>query len=267
MIEKIGPVRNPLTIIAMFAGIAEISGTVVLPFLAPQNQATYIWFLMLFPSALIALFFATLNFNHRALYAPSDYRDEDNFFRGVREGTTEDRIAKVKRELAEAETESTTSMSAPSAPSSSEPSIVNKSKRDKLRNYLFAEDLALNELSLRLLGRLRKGVEFEGIPYLFDGVVSGPKGLVAIEVKYVRTLQNIERRIRETVNRVASALDNASDSAKPPPFSLLISIVTDKENTAVAERDNGSLVRNAPFPVQVEVHTTLELMGLIRDFP
>jgi hypothetical protein len=34
---------------------------------------------MLFPFALISLFFITLNFNHRVLYAPSDFKDEDNF--------------------------------------------------------------------------------------------------------------------------------------------------------------------------------------------
>jgi len=33
MVDKIGPVKNPLTIIAIFAGLAETSGTVVLPLL------------------------------------------------------------------------------------------------------------------------------------------------------------------------------------------------------------------------------------------
>ncbi len=49
MVEKITHVKNPLTVIAMFAGIAEISGTIVLPFIDVANQAIYIWFLMLFP--------------------------------------------------------------------------------------------------------------------------------------------------------------------------------------------------------------------------
>ncbi len=45
MIEKIGTIKNPLTSIAIFAAIAEISGTVVLPFIAEANQSTYVWFL------------------------------------------------------------------------------------------------------------------------------------------------------------------------------------------------------------------------------
>ncbi len=79
MTEKIGLVKNPLTIIAIFAGIAEVSGTIVLPFIAEGNQAIFVWFLMIFPSLLVVVFFLTLNFNSKALYAPSDYQNEDNY--------------------------------------------------------------------------------------------------------------------------------------------------------------------------------------------
>lgn len=79
MTEKIGQIKNPLTIIAIFAGIAEVSGTVVLPFISEANQFLFIYFLIAFPSVLILLFFVTLNFNNKVLYAPSDYKDEDNY--------------------------------------------------------------------------------------------------------------------------------------------------------------------------------------------
>ena len=79
MLDKIGPVKNPLTIIAIFAGISEVCGGIVLPFIQQENQLIFIYFLMYFPTLLILLFFLTLNFNHKVLYSPSDYRDEDNF--------------------------------------------------------------------------------------------------------------------------------------------------------------------------------------------
>ncbi|UJP04934.1 MAG: hypothetical protein LZF61_08760 [Nitrosomonas sp.] len=47
-------VKNPLTLIAIFAGLAEVIAT--------------------------AGFFLTLNFNHRVLYAPGDFKDERHFF-------------------------------------------------------------------------------------------------------------------------------------------------------------------------------------------
>jgi hypothetical protein len=81
MTEKIGTIKNPLTIIAIFAGIAEVSGTLVLPFISDNNQMTFIYFLITFPLLLIFLFFGTLNFNNKALYAPSDFTNEDNYIK------------------------------------------------------------------------------------------------------------------------------------------------------------------------------------------
>lgn len=79
MIEKVPHVRNPLTVIAIFAGLAEVSGTIILPHLEKSVQATYVWFLMIFPVVLVGLFFGTLIFRHHVLYAPSDFKDEENF--------------------------------------------------------------------------------------------------------------------------------------------------------------------------------------------
>ena len=81
MTEKVGLIKNPLTIIAIFAGIAEVSGTIVLPFISATNQELFIYFLICFPSILVILFFITLNFNNKVLYAPSDYKDETNYIK------------------------------------------------------------------------------------------------------------------------------------------------------------------------------------------
>lgn len=81
MQQKNISIKNPLTIIAIFAGIAEVSGTVVLPFVSASNQALFIYFLIGFPTFLVFCFFITLNFNNRVLYAPSDYKNEDNYIR------------------------------------------------------------------------------------------------------------------------------------------------------------------------------------------
>lgn len=78
-----GVVKNPLSVIAIFASVAEISGAAVLPHVSSENQQLYIWFLMSFPFALVLLFFATLNWNHKALYAPSDYKSDESFLEGV----------------------------------------------------------------------------------------------------------------------------------------------------------------------------------------
>lgn len=96
-----GHIRNPLTVISRFAAIAEISGTAVLPFIAQENQAVYIWFLMLFPALLVGLFFLTLNFNHKTLYAPSDYKNQNHFLNLLSIATSDERESKLEAELEE----------------------------------------------------------------------------------------------------------------------------------------------------------------------
>lgn len=102
MTDHAGHIRNPLTVISRFAAVAEISGTAVLPFIAPENQATYIWFLMLFPTLLVGTFFLTLNFNHKTLYAPSDYQNQNHFLNLFGIVTPDERSNKLSDELKEA---------------------------------------------------------------------------------------------------------------------------------------------------------------------
>jgi len=80
-------ISNPLTIIAIFAGLAEINGTVVLG-LVPENlQEIFLWFIILFPSILVVVFFLTLNYNPKVLYAPSDFSNEEKFLKNMRSGS------------------------------------------------------------------------------------------------------------------------------------------------------------------------------------
>lgn len=77
--SSFGTIKNPLTIIAIFAGIVEVSSTTVLPFIVADVQKVYIWFLMVFPSLLVIAFFITLNFNNKVLYSPSDFQDDAGY--------------------------------------------------------------------------------------------------------------------------------------------------------------------------------------------
>lgn len=79
MIEVFKRVSNPLTVIAIFAGLAEIAGTVVLPLMDKEIQLYFVWYVMGFPLILVGLFFCTLWKNHKVLYAPSDFKNDDTF--------------------------------------------------------------------------------------------------------------------------------------------------------------------------------------------
>jgi hypothetical protein len=74
-------ITNPMTIIAIFAVLTEASATVSLPFLDDDDRDVYVWFLISFPFCLIFLFFVTLNFNYKSLYAPSDFEKGEDFIK------------------------------------------------------------------------------------------------------------------------------------------------------------------------------------------
>lgn len=62
--------RHAVTPVSIFAGMVEVTGAIVLPSFSPDLQGVFLWFLILFPVLFILLFFGTLNFNPRVLYAP-----------------------------------------------------------------------------------------------------------------------------------------------------------------------------------------------------
>ncbi|QVK34048.1 hypothetical protein [Pseudomonas syringae] len=101
MTEHASHIKNPLTVISRFAAIAEVSGSIVLPLVESETQAVFIWFLMLFPVLIVALFFATLNFNHKKLYAPSDYKNENHFMALFGTVSVAERKEKLEEEVDE----------------------------------------------------------------------------------------------------------------------------------------------------------------------
>ncbi len=74
-------ISNPLTVIAIFSGLIDTSGTIILPQLknGSFSQIALIVFLVVFPFFLVGLFFFVLYNKYQALYAPSDYLDDNTF--------------------------------------------------------------------------------------------------------------------------------------------------------------------------------------------
>ena len=264
MIEKIGTIRNPLSIVAIFAGIAEISGTAVLPFISAGNQSKFIWFLMLFPLLLVFLFFATLNFNHSVLYAPSDFRNEDNFFKSFRAASPDERAEKLRGAALEIESDS----SSGSSNSFSTTSLTDQASSAKTRRrgaqarYLLAEELVLNKLSRELGGEVQRDVRFSGTgaSLVFDGLVVEDSRVTAIEVKFFGGQAELGRRTREVLHSMTSRLQQLPQAMRSR-FSLILAVATDAPSSQLNQLSEklSSLMAKASFPVQVRVFNLDEL--------
>ena len=277
MVEKIGPIKNPLTIIAIFAAIAEISGTVVLPFIAPANQATYVWFLIVFPILLIVLFFLTLNFNHKVLYAPSDYQNEDNFLRSLPKATFAEKVLKIEAEIAEEETaaqelpkpeKAPETIVGASSPTISEPTISfqNLVRRSTQATYMLAEDLIFRKLSKEFSAEIQREVKLNSLAgrYIFDGIVREKGVTTVIEVKYLRNALASGMQLRETLGRIQQSV-KLLPAEQTANFRVLLAVATDEGGVShgrVAEQIDR--YRNEfSFPIEIRFYN---LADLEREF-
>lgn len=72
-------VSNPLTIIAIFSGLAEALATIALIQLPLEMQKIFVYFVIAFPTLIVILFFCILYFKNTVLYAPSDYDNSEHY--------------------------------------------------------------------------------------------------------------------------------------------------------------------------------------------
>jgi hypothetical protein len=255
VLEKIGPIKNPLTIIAIFAGIAEISGTAILPFIEGANQSMYVWFLMVFPIILVLLFFITLNFNHKVLYAPSDFRSDENFLKMFDKGTIKEKAAKLKQEIEE-----------------DEDTVADKSgvfggdhrglRRDIRYSYILAEELALGEVSLELKTKFERNVAFnlsQDDRYILDGVSVTDNTFTVVEVKYYR--RNISSlSIRRSLDKIRNLFDGVLQLRPRKSCKLIFAIVTDSSDGWNRVRETAKdLIDQYTFPIDLRLYNLLEL--------
>lgn len=188
MIEKIGHVRNPLSIIAIFAGLAEVSGTVVLPFIAPPIQEKFVYFLMFFPSILVVLFFITLHRRPQALYGPSDWTDQKLFANMLMSASVAEVAQKEVEEVEikiEAEAPKDSSDEGEDTKIADIASLALKQNVDPSVRRL-VEEKVLRTLSHRY-DNLRRDVKIAPSNYVFDGVAQNGNVITVFEVTLTDT--------------------------------------------------------------------------------
>lgn len=264
MIEKIRKVSNPLTIIAIFAGLAEVSGTIVLPFLKDSSQDLYVWFLIVFPTILIFLFFVTLNFNHKVLYAPSDFQNEDNFLKLFGKPTAVDRLEKLSSDL-EVGSEVLEQVTGADV-SKMDLAYRDIIRRSKASTHYLAEELVITKLSQEF-DEVEKEVMLRSgkSQFLFDAI--GKKGLnvFAIEIKYIKdstALKNVRSSLVK-IQRTFQELPQIKDGK----MALLLAIATDLEGNELVQftKDVEATALTFMFPQEIRVFNLKNLENELID--
>lgn len=243
-------IRNPLTVIAIFAGIAEVSGTVVLPLLHVQQQSVFMWFVMGFPCLLVLLFFTVLWMKHEVLYAPSDFRDDSGFLEAQRRRTeSAARHAKFIEDVEFATGESETNRqpeqaerqptaaapptptptpTATVAPAVQAPTLTPEATRVARGNYLLAERAVLTRLQKELPGEFNKDTVLvvDNAVYAFDATFQGSGFMIGVDVKYVPGVDFNKGLLRTQLSKLDSFYKSLPEDAQRG-FKMIVAVATD----------------------------------------
>ncbi|XNO43279.1 hypothetical protein ACL2DZ_23490 [Sinorhizobium meliloti] len=276
MIEKITHIRNPLTVIAVFAGLAEVSGTLVLPFLSPDTQKIYVDFLMFFPILLVVLFFAVLYWKHHVLYAPSDYRTDETFTEMFVAATPFARIRKYEGEVEDitlgvpisvevdgAQPALTESPAPAPQPEPTDAAIISPAaKRLEVMNAKSAftdlfviEELAVAQMEKQTNLKFERNVSPNGMPgVVFDGVWTDGVKTVVLDITYIGPKAISAHRIAQrfvAVNRYVQQLPKFHQDN----FDFLAVFVIEEYSSEAAEKltQIGANV-SAKYPFKSSVH-------------
>lgn len=254
----------------MFAAIAEISGTTILPFIEPENQSVYVWFLMLFPVLLVGAFFWTLNFNHKVLYAPSDYKDERNFIDPYGKASPEEQDKKLRDEVQELEAETPEenqnqddNFDGKNTASTKDENTFTRINAFRYRRLMadvtLAEKLAVNRLSKELALNFKTDVRID-LPDLrravvYDALGINDKEVHAVEVKLFKAKRVDPHRFADALEQ-SEAASRRFEKFDSRDFTLHIFAVMDTSDVEIAILENtlGSFANR--YKVKVKIHVT-----------
>ncbi|CAB3804380.1 hypothetical protein [Pararobbsia alpina] len=282
MLKKIGHIKNPLTVIAIFAGLAEISGTVILPLLETGVQNTYVWFLMLFPTFLVAVFFFVLYKKHHVLYAPTDYRDDESFTRLFQSAPIGETLRKRGVELDDVGGDAVAGeidvhngpnpengREARADPNDGVISAADTLKNSFRGNGLLAEELVTAKLTKEFRIVFDKNLAVKGHPKLvFDAVATLRDKAIVVETRFTRNGNVPEERLLPHFDRVQEFSSTLPVSLQEK-VEFIFAIVTDATEPSKFAQVKRLVERTTAIAANYSFKTSVRLfqMGeLEREF-
>lgn len=181
------------------------------------------WFLVVFPFAILAVFFRLVTHHHWKLYAPFDFPEKDGFYRTM---TPDEQKRRLEEEVKEIQQDENSPPDTKNEVAEAERRRTDVPREDSIRQtYALAEELAIREIEAEFGVPVQRNLAVGRS--LLDGVATMHGILTAIEVKFVRG--------REWKRRAREALRRASDLALPAEMPLLIALVVESVSSEEVE--------------------------------
>lgn len=179
-------VRNPIGIIALFIsliyGFASLLLGATADSLGPDEREPIIWFVVIFPCVVLAVFYFLVSRHHGKLYAPGDYKDDRSFLRTL---SYEEVQSRLEREAEEALPEPSAADALTGEPGSTQSQL--RTRATDIRTELrLVETLVIGRLEAEFGQRAEREIAVGETGAVFDAVIHGDKGLTFIEIKSLR---------------------------------------------------------------------------------
>jgi hypothetical protein len=244
--------RNPLGIIALFISLIYGFACLVVTSEAADFEysllAPLVWFLVVFPVLVLVAFVYLVSKHHTKLYAPSDFKDENNFWKPLTTAKINERLTDEAILIDENYNESEISQETiqddevnnqvtVSVPSTSKvendsnhkaiilPEKCNKKntpneieKREKYFNnvkneYFLIEELAIRKVASELNAKIDRHVQINfanGVSIETDGVSFIKNKLYLFEVKYIKG-DHISSAMIQNIRRIIERAETVND--------------------------------------------------------
>lgn len=217
--------KNPLEVIAIFIaliyGICALLLGAAVGTLEKYNQTAMVWFIILFPVAVLAVFGWLVRNHHTKLYAPGDYRSDDAFHGA--QAASESLAPRLEEEIVEPpagladppEHEAAPVEVPPEVRQAPEPdaaveaqpeSGTSSQRSSTALNAYLVEGLAFQELQKEFNASVRRHLSLPttyGASKIVDGALETAAGMAIVEVRTLSSHADTARRIRESFSNLS----------------------------------------------------------------
>lgn len=264
-----GLTKNPLGIIGLFISLIYgfaclVLGVSISNLQTANERLPLIWFIIIFPIViLLAFIFLVIN-HHQKLYAPSDYKNEDNFLKSMdkfvkRDKTSQsEKISEDVKTLVEDKEDVLRKTNA--TPLKLSPSDISSLKQ----NYLLAEDLALKEFELNNNVSLKRNIflqlENSSKKFEFDGIGEKEGNLFLVEVKF-STLKHLSKKMKLRIQDFLRDIEENENVLSRFIVNLkpVIIIVSEIDNNSGLKRELKDYLKSLKLSVTGKVYSFNEL--------
>ena len=270
--------KNPLGIIALFISLIYGMSALLLGAsigkLTPINQTVLVWFIAIFPFAVLAIFAWLVIKHHWKLYAPRDFRSDEGYLSSWKNAAPSELGSKLLEEalVGTGDTEeaegSDSGLDASSPPNGMEAAESDVSQRastsDRVVDNYLVEGLVFQELQREFSGGVIRQVDVSlpGEPkgVLVDGVIQAQGAVIPVEIKIVRSPGGLD--LLRTAERLAQKFIFAHEITPEAsnPFRLILVFVFDTSATSKVRQRALHLKETLKYPVDVRIMDKQQLL-------